>query len=83
GLAGKAVGRYNLHIGGDREGVRIPRLYKENITLPEMLAEVDDLIGKWAAERNIGEGFGDFAIRAGIVKPVLNAPVDFWDASKA
>lgn len=36
-----------------------------------------------AAERNIGEGFGDFAIRTGIVKPVLNAPVDFWDASKA
>ncbi|CFB78763.1 hypothetical protein QWW03_01450 [Neisseria gonorrhoeae] len=83
GLVGKAVGRYNLHIGGDREGVRIPRLYKENITLPEILSELEDLIGKWAAGRDTDEGFGDFAIRTGIVKPVLDAPVDFWDASKA
>lgn len=82
GLVGKAVGRYNLHIGGDREGVRIPRLYKENITLPEIVAELDSLIGKWATERNANESFGDFVIRVGIIKPVVNAPVDFWDDSK-
>ena len=81
GLVGKAVGRYNLHIGGDREGLRIPRLYKENITLPEILTELDGLIGRWAKERSKNEGFGDFVIRTDIIKPVVNAAVDFWDAS--
>ena len=80
GLVGKAVGRYNLHIGGDRAGYRIPRLYQENKTLPEIWAEIDSLVACWATERQKNEGFGDFVIRAGIIKPVLNAPVDFWDA---
>nr|WP_243140677.1 assimilatory sulfite reductase (NADPH) hemoprotein subunit [Pelistega ratti] len=79
GLVGKAVGRYNLHIGGDRAGVRIPRLYKENITIPEILAELDMLIGRWVSERNEEEAFGDFVIRQKIVRPVFNAAVDFWD----
>ncbi|MDY5421296.1 assimilatory sulfite reductase (NADPH) hemoprotein subunit [Actinobacillus porcinus] len=80
GLVGKAVGRYNLHIGGDRAGYRIPRLYQENKTLPEILAEIDRLVARWATERQENEGFGDFVIRVGIIKPVLNAPVDFWNA---
>ncbi|WP_424405935.1 assimilatory sulfite reductase (NADPH) hemoprotein subunit [Pasteurella sp. PK-2025] len=80
GLVGKAIGRYNLHIGGDRAGYRIPRLYQENKTLPEILAEIDKLIARWATERHEKEDFGDFVIRAGIIKPVLNAPVDFWNA---
>ena len=80
GLVGKAVGRYNLHIGGDRAGYRIPRLYQENKTLPEILAKIDSLVARWATERQENEGFGDFVIRVGIIKPVLNAPVDFWDA---
>ena len=82
GLVGKAVGRYNLHVGGNKAGTRIPRLFKENITAEEILAIMDTWIGAWAAQREEGECFGDFAIRSGIVKPVVNAPVDFWDESK-
>ena len=41
GLVGKAVGRYNLYAGGNREGTRIPRLFKENITEPEILEIVE------------------------------------------
>lgn len=81
GLVGKAVGRYNLHIGGDREGRRIPRLYRENITIAEIINELDGLIGRWAKERTKNEGFGDFMIRSDIIKPVINAAVDFWDAA--
>ena len=80
GLVGKAVGRYNLFAGGNREGTRIPRLYKENITEAEILAILDGWIGAWAREREADEGFGDYAIRTGIVKPVLDAPRDFWAA---
>ncbi|MCO7253454.1 assimilatory sulfite reductase (NADPH) hemoprotein subunit [Dickeya oryzae] len=79
GLVGKAIGRYNLHIGGNREGTCIPRMYRENITEKEILTEIDQLVARWASERENGEGFGDFAIRAGIIKPVLDPAVDFYD----
>ncbi|BBG30751.1 assimilatory sulfite reductase (NADPH) hemoprotein subunit [Zymobacter palmae] len=77
GLVGKAPGRYNLHIGGNRVGNRIPRLYRENVQTPEILAELDSLIGRWATERQPREGFGDFVVRAGIVVPVQDAAIDF------
>ena len=80
GLVGKAIGRYNLFAGGNRIGTRIPRLYKENITEPEILTILDEWIGAWARERETDEGFGDYAIRTGIVKPVLDPPRDFWAA---
>ena len=78
GLVGKAPGRYNLHIGGNRIGSRIPRLYRENVQTPEILAELDQLIGRWATERQPHEGFGDFVVRAGIVEPVRDSAVDFY-----
>ena len=82
GLVGKAIGRYNLYAGGNREGTRIPRLFKENITEAEILAILDNWIENWAKNRIENEGFGDFAVRTGIVKPVVDAAIDFWDASK-
>ncbi|WP_211284263.1 assimilatory sulfite reductase (NADPH) hemoprotein subunit [Oceanimonas doudoroffii] len=78
GLVGKAPGRYNLHLGGNREGTRIPRMYKENITDRQILEEIDGLVGRWAAEREPGEGFGDFVIRAGIIAPVVDSARDFY-----
>lgn len=80
GLVGKAPGRYNLHLGGNLEGTRIPRLHLENITEPQILAELDTLIGRWAKDRNTGECFGDFVIRAGIIAPVIDSARDFYAA---
>lgn len=80
GLVGKAPGRYNLHLGGNLEGTRIPRLHLENITEPQILAELDTLIGRWAKDRNAGECFGDFVIRAGIIAPVIDSARDFYAA---
>ncbi|QEY24647.1 assimilatory sulfite reductase (NADPH) hemoprotein subunit [Neisseria animalis] len=80
GLVGKAVGRYNLYTGGNRQGTRLPRLFKENITEPEILDILKEWISAWAKNRETGEGFGDFAVRTGIVQPVLDAPRDFWIA---
>lgn len=78
GLVGKAPGRYNLHLGGNREGTRIPRMYKENITDRDIMAELDALIGRWSKERETGEGFGDFVIRAGVIAPVIDSARDFY-----
>ncbi|MDR2227300.1 MULTISPECIES: assimilatory sulfite reductase (NADPH) hemoprotein subunit [Providencia] len=83
GLVGKALDRYNLHLGGNRIGTRIPRMYRENISSAEILSILDELIGDWAKNRLAQEGFGDFLIRTAVVKPVLNSAVDFYEVKEA
>lgn len=78
GLVGKAPGRYNLHLGGNRSGTRVPKMYRENITVAEILTEIDQLVSRWAKEREAQEGFGDFTIRAGIIAPVEVSKRDFY-----
>ncbi|MBF9001330.1 assimilatory sulfite reductase (NADPH) hemoprotein subunit [Vibrio nitrifigilis] len=77
GLVGKAPGRYNLHLGGNRAGTRVPKMYKENITVEQILIDIDELVARWAKERLDGECFGDFTIRAGIVPEVKVSKRDF------
>ena len=79
GLVGKGPGKYNMHLGGNLAGTRIPKLYKENLGEQDILNEIDSLSARWAAERNQGEGFGDFTIRAGIVREVKVSLRDFYD----
>ncbi|PQQ41444.1 sulfite reductase subunit beta [Photorhabdus luminescens] len=83
GLVGKALDRYNLHLGGNRIGTRIPRMYKENISSQEILSIMDELIERWATGRQSNEGFGDFLIRMDIIKPVLDSARDFYDWQEA
>jgi sulfite reductase (NADPH) hemoprotein beta-component len=78
-LVGKAPGRYNLMLGGDTRGQRLNRLYRENIDEPAILAELDALFARYAAERLEGEGFGDFLHRAGVLAPAprpITTPVE-------
>ncbi|MBK4775684.1 sulfite reductase subunit beta [Candidatus Pantoea edessiphila] len=79
GLVGKALGRYNLHIGGNRIGTRIARMYRENINEIEIISHISKLIEHWAKESYEEEDFGDFVIRVGIIKPVLDPAKDFWE----
>jgi Sulfite reductase, beta subunit (hemoprotein) len=54
-------------------------MYRENISEQEIMAELDTLLGQWAKEREAGEAFGDFVVRAGVVKPVVDSARDFYD----
>lgn len=78
GLIGKSLGRYNLYIGGNKIGNRIPKIYKENITEKEIFIHLEYLIKRWSEKRQKREDFGDFVIRSGIVKEILNPIYDFW-----
>jgi sulfite reductase (NADPH) hemoprotein beta-component len=78
GLVGKGPNKYNLHLGGNREGTRIPKMYKENILDTEIMSILDELIGRWSKERLDGEAFGDFVIRANIIAPVIDSARDFY-----
>lgn len=66
-FVGTAPGRYNLQLGGDRVGMRLNKVYKENLDEPAILAELDSLFGQFSEERINDEGFGDFAMRKGLV----------------
>ena len=62
-LVGRAPGRYDLRLGANAQGSRLNRIYAENIDEPQILATLDELLGRYAAERASNEGFGDFIVR--------------------
>lgn len=63
GLVGTGPGRYNLQVGGDREGTRLNKLYKPNIDENGILAELDRLFALYKETSLAGETFGDFTFR--------------------
>ena len=67
-LVGKAPGKYNLYLGASGNGDRLNALYRETIGEEDILAELEALLTRYAAERAPGERFGDFVVRAGIVR---------------
>ena len=80
GLVGKGPGKYNMYLGSDLAGSRVPKLYKENVNEADVLSEIDSLSARWSAERLDNEAFGDFVIRAGIVEQVVISFRDFHHA---
>jgi len=70
GLIGTAYGKYNLHLGGDRLGLRLNVKYKENLEEADILNELDQLFGQYSKEQEAGESFGDFTSRKKIVQHV-------------
>lgn len=75
---GKAPGKYNMYLGGGFAGQRLNKLYRENIGEADILNELRPILNRYAKERNDGEHFGDFCIRAGYVKEVRSG-LDFHD----
>jgi sulfite reductase (NADPH) hemoprotein beta-component len=70
GLTGRAPGKYNLYLGGGFHGQRLNKMYLENVGESAILEALDTTLGHYARDREPGERFGDFAIRAGYVPEV-------------
>lgn len=68
GFIGKAPGKYNMYLGAAFDGSRLSKMYRENIGEEDILSELRVLLSRYAKEREEGEHFGDFVIRAGIIK---------------
>jgi sulfite reductase (NADPH) hemoprotein beta-component len=73
---GKAPGKYNLYLGASGNGDRLNALYKETIGETEILAALEPLLSRYAAERAPSERFGDFVVRIGVVRR-MNAGKEF------
>ncbi|MCB1414550.1 MAG: NADPH-dependent assimilatory sulfite reductase hemoprotein subunit [Xanthobacteraceae bacterium] len=69
-LTGRAPGKYNLYFGGGFHGQRLNKMYLENVGEGAILQALEEILGRYARERQPGERFGDFVIRAGIVPEV-------------
>jgi len=69
---GKSPGKYNMYLGAAYDGSRLSKLYRENVGEENILNELRVLLPRFAKERLEGEHFGDFVIRAGIVKAVTD-----------
>ena len=61
GFVGTAYGLYNLHIGGDRLGLRLNKKFKENLNEDQILQTLDELFFIYANEKIENETFGDFS----------------------
>lgn len=71
GLVGRNPGIYNLYLGGAFDGSRLNKLYAEDVDKSRMIAILEPMLVRYAKERQDGERFGDFIIRAGYVKPTI------------
>jgi sulfite reductase (ferredoxin) len=59
-FVGRSLGLYNVYVGGGLAGDRLVDLYRADVPQDELLAAVRPLLARWAAERTVGEGLGDF-----------------------
>jgi sulfite reductase (NADPH) hemoprotein beta-component len=62
-FVGKAPGRYQLWLGGNVEGTRLNRVWKDTVKDPEIENEIRPLLARFAKERSDGERFGDWCDR--------------------
>ena len=66
-LVGRAPGRYNLMLGADHRGQRLNVGYRDNVDEAQLLAALEPLFARYAAERTPAERFGDFLVRAAVI----------------
>jgi sulfite reductase (NADPH) hemoprotein beta-component len=72
GLVGKGPGRYNLYLGAAFDGSRLSKLYQEDVDHEAIVAALDPLFAAYATNREKGERFGEFCVRAGFVVATSN-----------
>jgi sulfite reductase (NADPH) hemoprotein beta-component len=78
GLVGRSPGLYNLYLGGAHDGTRLNKLHKRDLDGDGIAAALSPLFASWATEREAGESFGDFVIRASVVRQT-QAGLDFHE----
>jgi sulfite reductase (NADPH) hemoprotein beta-component len=70
-FVGRAPGKYNVYLGGGFAGQRLSKLYRESVKSEDLKPLLAPVIARYARERNDGERFGDFCIRAGYVNATV------------
>jgi sulfite reductase (NADPH) hemoprotein beta-component len=68
GFVGKAPNKYALYLGASYNGSRLNRLVSPSITIDDAVTLLTPIIKRYALERAVGEGFGDWCDRVVLPK---------------
>ncbi|SJX63151.1 probable sulfite reductase cys-4 [Sporisorium reilianum f. sp. reilianum] len=79
GFVGKAPGQYVMTLGGSHNGTRLSKIYRESVDEKEILEIMNKLVPQYAQNRLEGEAFGDYVVRAGIIKPTTEGKFFYED----
>jgi len=82
GLVGRAVGYYDIFVGGRLAGDRLVDLYSEKVPTAQILPTLRPLLTEWRDQRRPDEGFGDFCQRVhgtGVPKTILTGGKQFHE----
>ena len=71
GLVGRIPGHFAIYVGGDFEGTVLAQQLLNRVKQADIAQALTPLLAAWGRERRDGEGFGDWARRAGM--PALTA----------
>ena len=67
GIVGRSGEKYTLYLGGNILGHRLNFLFKDLVPRSEIVRTLTPLFEHYQAERQPGEGFGDYCQRQGLV----------------
>jgi sulfite reductase beta subunit-like hemoprotein len=65
GFVGTTLGKYDVMLAGDFEGTRLNRVYEPNVPITQILDLLRPIFVEFRAQRNAGEGFGNWVDRVG------------------
>jgi sulfite reductase (NADPH) hemoprotein beta-component len=82
GLVGRSPGIYNLYLGGAFDGTRMNKLYRKDVDDDAIVASLAPLFRDYAEHRSGGERFGDYAVRAGHIRPTISGRTFHEDAAE-
>ncbi len=63
-FVGRAPGKYQIYLGGDKSNTRLNRLYKDNVMDSEIAIELHSVLKAFVDGRKEGESFGDWCVRS-------------------
>jgi sulfite reductase (NADPH) hemoprotein beta-component len=58
---------YNVYLGAGFDGARLNKLYRSDVPESKLVKVLSPVLEAYARDREEGERFGDFTIRAGFV----------------
>jgi len=66
GFVGRSLDKYTIFVGGNPEGTRLAKVYKDLVPMDELIEEVRPLLERYKENKKDGEEFSNFLVRTGI-----------------
>ena len=73
GLVGRGINSYALYLGGSHLGLRLARVYADNLQFDQIVPQLELILERFKAERRGLERFGDYCDRT--LFPISSVPI--------